>query len=72
MVDVSSPELRVLVGDAILSALYLIPWYLIVKRTTDGSERRLSWILTLGSSTVCTVGCESRMVDKAYPLPNYG
>ena len=43
--------------DVAASTVLILIWYFSLKGTTDGSEKRLSWILTLLSAIVSTFGC---------------
>ncbi len=50
------------VSDVFTSSILLLVWYYTLKQTTDNSEKRLSWIMTLLCSLVCCFGCISTML----------
>lgn len=53
--DIILPDERLF--DISVSSIALLLWYYYLRRTTDKTEKRLSWILTLLSSSVSSFGC---------------
>lgn len=51
--------------DALGSSALCVLWYRALRGTTDGSERRLGWVLTLLSALVSLGGCAPLVLEGA-------